>query len=357
MRTLTAENQKLTGLVLGPVLQRKCDCGQHTIAGGECSECSKKHELPLQRLAINHSRQDGSPGVPPIVHEVLKSPGQPLDADTRAFFEPRFGRDFSNVRVHADAHAAESARSVHALAYTVGQDLVFGRQQYLPQTVAGRRLIAHELTHVVQQGFQRSSSATAVSQKDNGQEREADTIADAINSAGTVSTPASHARGLLQRSNGDEDSDRSRSRQSKPRDAPRGTKPIDQTGLDKDDVHKIKKGVGAAGPDWVGVTPDGEVITSDGEGNAENHGPASDYIREAHPEIPSWVWTLVGIVVVAGIIACFATGVCELAAIVAGLGYATALLIMGLLRGAGIRDSGTGTAANEPDSSSPDDVA
>src|SRR5262249_22983710 len=141
---------------------------------------------------------------------------------------------------------------------------------------------------------------------------------------------------------------RERSRQSRPRNAPRGTRPIDESGLDKEDVHKIKDGIGAGPRDWVGITPEGEVITTDEEGNAENHGPASDYLREAHPEIPDWVWpllTVVGIIVVAGLIACFATGVCEFAAIVAGLGYATALLIIGLLKGAGIRDSGGGTTA------------
>ncbi|MGB9632210.1 MAG: DUF4157 domain-containing protein [Chloroflexaceae bacterium] len=90
--------------------------------------------------------------MPPIVHEVLRSPGQPLDAETRAFMEPRFGHDFSRVRVHTDARAAESARAVNALAYTVGRDVVFGAGQYAPGASAGRRLLAHELAHVVQQG-------------------------------------------------------------------------------------------------------------------------------------------------------------------------------------------------------------
>lgn len=70
--------------------------------------------------------------------------GQPLDATTRAFMEPRFGHDFSQVRVHTDAQAAESARTVHALAYTVGHSLVFDTGQYSPTTASGRRLLAHE---------------------------------------------------------------------------------------------------------------------------------------------------------------------------------------------------------------------
>jgi hypothetical protein len=82
----------------------------------------------------------------------LKGGGQPLSESARAFFEPRFGSDFSQVRVHTDAKAAESALAVNALACTVGRDIVFGAGQYAPDTTgAGRQLIAHELTHVVQQ--------------------------------------------------------------------------------------------------------------------------------------------------------------------------------------------------------------
>jgi hypothetical protein len=80
-----------------------------------------------------------------------RSPGQPLDAATRDFFEPRFGHDFSAVRVHADASAARSARDLNAYAYTVGHDIVFAEGRFAPRTPEGRRLIAHELAHVVQQ--------------------------------------------------------------------------------------------------------------------------------------------------------------------------------------------------------------
>ena len=77
--------------------------------------------------------------------------GQALDRATREFFSARFGHDFANVRVHADTAAAESARALNALAYTVGRDVVFGAGQYAPGTRAGKQLLAHELTHVVQQ--------------------------------------------------------------------------------------------------------------------------------------------------------------------------------------------------------------
>ena len=92
----------------------------------------------------------------------LKGGGQPLPESTRAFFEPRFGRDFSQVRVHTDTKAAESARAVNAQAYTVGHDVVFGAGQYTPQTSDGQRLIAHELTHTIQQQIGGNSKLTIV---------------------------------------------------------------------------------------------------------------------------------------------------------------------------------------------------
>ena len=126
------------------MLQRAC--GQHTGSGGECAECKKKR-LGLQRQAANES---GPAVAPPIVHEVLRSPGQPLDAATRASMEPRFGHNFSQVRVHTDAKAAQSARAVDALAYTVGLSIVFASNQYAPNSHAGTYLLAHELAHTVQ---------------------------------------------------------------------------------------------------------------------------------------------------------------------------------------------------------------
>jgi len=103
-------------------------------------------------------------GAPESVRDTLGSPGQPLDRDSLAFFEPRFGHDFSGVRVHTDAPAAESARAVNARAYTVGQHMVFARDQYAPDTADGRHLLAHELAHTLQQrggeaGLQRQPDA------------------------------------------------------------------------------------------------------------------------------------------------------------------------------------------------------
>ncbi|HTT22845.1 MAG TPA: DUF4157 domain-containing protein [Candidatus Sulfotelmatobacter sp.] len=132
------------------VLQRKCACGGATPSGGECEECKKKDASTLQRSAQSTSPQNAA-FAPPIVDDVLRSPGQPLDHVSRAFFEPRFGHDFGHVRVHADEKSAESARSVNALAYTVGSQIVFARDQYRPTDSEGLRLMAHELTHVMQQ--------------------------------------------------------------------------------------------------------------------------------------------------------------------------------------------------------------
>lgn len=108
--------------------------------------------ITLQRDAHSHRGHSGPEDIDTsTVSDVLKSPGQPLDAATRARMEPQFGYDFSRVRVHTDAQAAMSAQSVHAKAYTAGQNLVFGAGQYAPHSTQGQRLMAHELTHVVQQ--------------------------------------------------------------------------------------------------------------------------------------------------------------------------------------------------------------
>jgi hypothetical protein len=93
-----------------------------------------------------------------LVDDVLRTPGQALDSATRAVFEPRFGHDFSQVRVHADERASRSAQAVDAEAYTAGLHIAFASNRYAPQTPAGQHLLAHELAHVVQQRFLPGSS-------------------------------------------------------------------------------------------------------------------------------------------------------------------------------------------------------
>lgn len=200
----TAELQQLSassgGLVGARLLQRKCACGTHTTGGGECEECSKK-KLGLQRkLAIGsvddplereadrvadrvmstpvHSPFGMAPTriqrasassagstetAPASVERVLSSPGRSLEPVLRHDMERRFGYDFSHVRTHSGSTAQQSARDVNAVAYTVGHNIVFGPGQFSPATTAGRRLLAHELTHVIQQS---AASKMRFGQKD-----------------------------------------------------------------------------------------------------------------------------------------------------------------------------------------------
>jgi hypothetical protein len=121
--------------------------------------------------------------VPPIVHEVLSSPGQSLDSESRTFMESRFGQDFSSVRVHTNDRAAESAQAINALAYTVGQNVVFNTGQYAPKTFTGQQILAHELTHVLQQQYITQGSSTAklhLAESDSSHEAEANRMADAV---------------------------------------------------------------------------------------------------------------------------------------------------------------------------------
>jgi Domain of unknown function (DUF4157) len=170
------------------LLQRKCSCGNHTAAGGECAECAGKknklqrklrigavndpleHEadrvadqvmrrtphgtavhapLSIQRMGNLGGGFEGE--VPDSVTRTLSGSGRALDAGLRGDMEARFGRDFSNVRVHQGGLAERSAREVNARAYTVGSDVVFGAGEYAPGSQEGQRLLAHELAHVVQQ--------------------------------------------------------------------------------------------------------------------------------------------------------------------------------------------------------------
>jgi hypothetical protein len=171
------------------LLQRKCDCGNHTMSGGECAACSKSKRGGLQaKLMIGelgdayeqeadrvadrvsatpaHAAVSSAPphiqrlggqaagamdAAPASVDQALSSPGRPLAPALRQDMEQRLGHDFSQVRVHSDSAAEQAARDVNARAYTIGHDIVFDSGKFAPDTHEGRRLLAHELTHVVQQ--------------------------------------------------------------------------------------------------------------------------------------------------------------------------------------------------------------
>lgn len=178
------------------VLLRKCSCGGSGSSGGECEACRKDK---LQRSAFDR----GQESAPPIVHEVLRAPGQPLDESTRAFFEPRFRHDFSNVRVHSDARARESARAVNALAYTVRDDIVFANTPSFSRTAADTRILAHELTHVLQQsGGSEAHAGLRVGSIDSIAEREASQAANTVLSNETSTQPVHAVTSAIQRQTG-----------------------------------------------------------------------------------------------------------------------------------------------------------
>jgi len=138
------------------VVQRKCACDG---TGGDCANCQKelqrKAALRISRAPTQMNRKcsqcETDEEAPTMLRQVLRSAAMPLDPASRAYMEPRIGHDLSNVRIHTDAQAAESASAVQALAYTVGSHIVFAADRYRPHSFEGRHLLAHELTHVIQQ--------------------------------------------------------------------------------------------------------------------------------------------------------------------------------------------------------------
>ncbi len=148
------------------ILQRKCACG------GICPKCQSKQDEQIQPkispliqrqevaeenndedLILAKSKTNSAPEVTSDISASIQSlgSGQPLSQSERNFFEPRFGADFSHVRVHTDSRAANAAKSINARAFTYGNNIVFGTGEYHMGTLAGNNLFAHELTHVVQQ--------------------------------------------------------------------------------------------------------------------------------------------------------------------------------------------------------------
>jgi hypothetical protein len=152
---------------IADIVMRMPDSGLSlTAAHGQVSRkcaCEEDEEPNLLQAKSVGSAGHESPA---NVHQVIRSPGQSLDSKTRESFEPRFRRDFSDVRIHTDSAAGASARRMNALGYTVGRHVVFADGQYSPETMSGRRLLAHELAHVVQQSMC-GLSAGVVRRKEN----------------------------------------------------------------------------------------------------------------------------------------------------------------------------------------------
>lgn len=187
IQTHAALPQRVMSTFSRPSILQRCTSTQ------ECGECKKK------RLSLGRASENVAPFfiIPPIVHSVLGSHGEPLENQTRAFMESRFGHDFSQVRVHADPQAAESAGAVNALAYTVGQEVVFGPGQYAPKTSEGQRLLAHELAHTIQQSASNNypQSELIVSHREDAREKEAEIAARTVSHGGfdvSLSSPRSH---------------------------------------------------------------------------------------------------------------------------------------------------------------------
>ncbi len=190
LQTTAAKQQAVSNSKhAGSLLQRKCVCGTPTsLLTGSCPECQSKKKIqtklaigasndPLEQEADRVADQvlaapanpatsttapriqrhmgqaggDALTAAPASVDQVLASPGKPLDVALQHDMRQRFNHDFSRVRIHSDITAAQSALEVNAHAYTAGNSIVFGANQFAPATHSGRRLLAHELTHVVQQ--------------------------------------------------------------------------------------------------------------------------------------------------------------------------------------------------------------
>jgi hypothetical protein len=151
------------------------------------AQCEAGHEVQPKRA----DPARGPVGEAPVlVRQVLNSPGRPLDAATRAYFEPRFKYDFSAVRIHTDAQATESARQVNSLAYAIGTNVVFRSDTYAPDTPVGKGLLAHELTHVVQQRHAPANGPLSLGSPVDLAEQEAELAAKGVMSGRQAAFPA-----------------------------------------------------------------------------------------------------------------------------------------------------------------------
>ena len=258
----------------GPQIQRKC---------AACEEEDKVHAKP------DASSSGLEPETTSAVEDTLNSSGQPLDHETRFFMETRFGRDFSGVRVHFDQNAAASARSIGARAYAFGPHMVFGPGQYSPRTPQGRRLIAHELTHTVQQGE---------------------------SSPGPAARSAAPAIGASNQNAGSQNT-----------------------------VRRVGECAGKSKNNCSGSC----TTATEGAGTCIWSGAISTgcicYVKKWTSRVMEVLYMAViaalvaaGIVLtaaaIAAIVACL-SGPCEVAALVAALGYAGAMIVLGIIRGSG----------------------
>ena len=180
--------------------------GPEALMHGRTDVLSPSAVMHLQKTAGNATVSAAlEEQEPSLVKDVVGSGGgSPLDRDTRGFMESRLGADFSDVRVHTDAKATESARSVQAYAYTVGNDVVFQSDKYAPDSDSGQKMLAHELTHVVQQRSGPVDGTPApggikVSHPSDSFEQAAESTADRVVSSPAPSSPTAQTSSSVQR--------------------------------------------------------------------------------------------------------------------------------------------------------------
>jgi hypothetical protein len=333
----------------------------------KCAACEDEEAATLHRKSKPDSQSEGYATA--SVDEVLRSPGQPLAVQDRAFMEQRFGQDFSRVRIHTDDHATASARDVNALAYATGSHVVFGRGQYAPHTSAGRFLLAHELAHVVQQGGSMSVSsaisplqrapATGVIFRSESVHPDEQYCEDLLQNPGTpcqaiieciedlievlagrfaTAKDEGHwnrivilhgilkglmSMALLACKNGEYDQELQDEAQ-RWRDKTRTT-----SSPEKQPEKSPEK------------QPDKSPDTED----------QKQTLREKLPSVPNWVWAVIGAAVVALIVACFAIGACEIGGILLAAGEVVGWILINAMRLAGVgllaqNDASTDSAGN-----------
>lgn len=176
--------------------------GTTALVQRKCAACEEQDEASVVQRSAEWPQAGTSQPAPEAVTAELRAPGRPLDARVRSAFQRRTGWDLSQVRIHTGAQAGASARAIGARAYTSGWHVVFADEAYTPETRSGRALLAHELTHVVQQtrGSAGGAGPLRIGASDTVAEREADAVAQRV-TAGELpgATPGSAPRGTLQR--------------------------------------------------------------------------------------------------------------------------------------------------------------
>ena len=301
----------------GSTLLRKCACG-----GNKQSDDEKRKSALLQRKGQRPITAAEEEGVPAVVDTALRSGGEALPEAVRSHFEASFGHDFSRVKIHTDGVAAQSARSVGARAFTVGSDIVFNSNEFQPHSPAGRHLLAHELTHVVQQSaLPTRRGALRIGAPDSRFEREADQVANRISSAPAIRASAESGRA-----------------NPLPRTSIGGISAAPAT------IQRVGECAGKVGSNcngvrcttvtgrrgmcqWGGITYGCNCRDQSGDESGASR------IREL---LPAWLFALLSAAAIAAIAACLLSGVCEAGAIIAAAGTATAAVVIGILRSAGV---------------------